>query len=132
MLQLIRTVSAEYGIDMILSSHLLEEVEMVCDNAVIIGDGRTLAWGSLDELQGSAEPSAELELDATEEQVAAVVASLEQSFDVSVTSRHLTIRGESTDVSARVRDICVAQAVGIVRYAAGRRSLEDVYLERSS
>ena len=39
MLALIRRIGTEFGIDIILSSHLLEEVERVCDCAVILAGG---------------------------------------------------------------------------------------------
>ena len=40
MLTLIRRIGTEFGIDVLLSSHLLDEVERVCDAAVILVDGR--------------------------------------------------------------------------------------------
>ena len=40
MLALIRRIGTEFGIDVVLSSHLLEEVERVCDPAVILAGGR--------------------------------------------------------------------------------------------
>ncbi len=52
MLALIRRVGDEFGIHVVLSSHLLEEVERICDAAVILRDGRVVASGSLDELTG--------------------------------------------------------------------------------
>src|SRR5215213_144108 len=55
MLGLIRRVGTEYGIDVVLSSHLLEEVERICDAAVILGNGRVVAAGSLDVLRGAAD-----------------------------------------------------------------------------
>ena len=40
MLALIRRVGTEFGIDVVLSSHLLEEVERICDAAVILRERR--------------------------------------------------------------------------------------------
>ncbi len=51
MLTLVRRIGTEYGIDVVLSSHLLDEVERVCDAAVILGEGRVLASGPLDSLR---------------------------------------------------------------------------------
>ena len=52
MLALIRQISAEYGIDVLLSSHLLEEVERICDNIVALDAGRLVAQGPLASLVG--------------------------------------------------------------------------------
>ncbi|MGZ4760691.1 MAG: ABC transporter ATP-binding protein, partial [Acidimicrobiales bacterium] len=53
MLALIKRVGTEFGIDIILSSHLLEEVERVCDNAVILAGGEVVASGPIAELTGA-------------------------------------------------------------------------------
>ncbi|MEL6890008.1 MAG: ABC transporter ATP-binding protein [Actinomycetota bacterium] len=52
MLALIRQISAEYAIDVLLSSHLLEEVERICDNVVALDAGRLIAQGPLHSLVG--------------------------------------------------------------------------------
>ena len=47
MLPIIRRIDTTFGIDVVLSSHLLEEVERICDAAVILRDGRVVtAWWS--------------------------------------------------------------------------------------
>jgi ABC-2 type transport system ATP-binding protein len=43
---------AESGVTVLLSSHILAEVQQVCTSATIIGNGRLLASGSVDELLG--------------------------------------------------------------------------------
>ena len=37
---------------MLLSSHILAEVQQVCDSATIIGNGRVLSSGSVEDLVG--------------------------------------------------------------------------------
>ena len=46
MLDLIRQIGHEFGIDVVLSSHLLDEVERICDGAVILAEGGVLAAGT--------------------------------------------------------------------------------------
>ena len=52
MLNIIRQVNREFGIDVMLSSHVLEEVERVCDYVVALDHGVLVAQGSMDELAG--------------------------------------------------------------------------------
>lgn len=131
MLDLIRHIAGDFGINVLLSSHLLDEVERICDNAVIIGEGRTLASGSLDELRGSGETGVMIELDASNDQVAAIGAILsDRGFDVKVEGRQVTVEGEDLEVFDAARDACVDCDVGIVRLNRRRLSLEDVFLER--
>lgn len=47
----IRTLG-ESGVTVLLSSHILAEVQQVCTSATIIGNGRLLASGTVDELLG--------------------------------------------------------------------------------
>jgi ABC-2 type transport system ATP-binding protein len=49
---LVRALGAS-GVTVLLSSHILAEVQQVCDSVTIIGNGRMLASGRVDELMGS-------------------------------------------------------------------------------
>jgi ABC-2 type transport system ATP-binding protein len=48
--RLVRSLAAERGIGVFVSSHLLSEVELMCDRVAIIHRGRTLATGPVREL----------------------------------------------------------------------------------
>jgi ABC-2 type transport system ATP-binding protein len=61
MLNIIVQVNRDFGIDVMLSSHVLEEVERVCDHVVALAEGRLVAQGSMAELAG-ASGGIELEL----------------------------------------------------------------------
>lgn len=51
MLALIRKIGTEFEIDVLLSSHLLEEVERIADNVVIVADGTVRAAGPIADLR---------------------------------------------------------------------------------
>ncbi|HSP27040.1 MAG TPA: ATP-binding cassette domain-containing protein, partial [Ilumatobacteraceae bacterium] len=61
MLNIIVQVNRDFGIDVMLSSHVLEEVERVCDHVVALAEGKLVAQGSMVELAG-ASGGIELEL----------------------------------------------------------------------
>ena len=61
MLSIIVQVNRNFGIDVMLSSHVLEEVERVCDHVVALSEGRLIAQGAMTELAG-ASGGIELEL----------------------------------------------------------------------
>jgi ABC-2 type transport system ATP-binding protein len=132
MLDLIRHVASNFGINVVLSSHLLDEVEQICDGVVIIGEGRTLAAGPIDELRGEGQAGVTVELDAPDEMVAAVAGNLRAiGFLATAAGRNLSIEGEGDDeVFDATRDACADADVGIVRLSRRRLSLEDVFLER--
>ena len=54
MLALIRRVGSEFGMDIVISSHHLEEAERICDAVVILGEGAVVRAGRLSELRRDA------------------------------------------------------------------------------
>ena len=57
LLSLIRGIARDRGTGVVLCSHLLSEVEGVCDDVVIMNEGRVVARGTVAEVVGQAEPS---------------------------------------------------------------------------
>jgi ABC-2 type transport system ATP-binding protein len=133
MLALIRQISTEYDIDVLLSSHLLEEVERICDHVVALDAGRLVAQGRLDVLVGHDEGVlVELvEIGDRPDALAQVVAAIErQGLEVRAeqNSNRIEVLGTDADLIAdSVRD-AVADAHGRVgRIVRRRRRLEDLF-----
>ena len=70
-LTLIRQVSEEYGIHIMISSHLLEEVEQICDNIVVLNAGKLVVAGQLNQLTGQS-TGIEVELVPIDDQPTAI------------------------------------------------------------
>ena len=54
MLELIRDLAHNKGVNLILSSHLLPDVEYTCDHVVVLDKGAVATHGSIDQLKGPA------------------------------------------------------------------------------
>ena len=54
MLELIRDLAHNKGVDLILSSHLLPDVEYTCDHVVVLDKGNVATSGSIEQLKGTA------------------------------------------------------------------------------
>jgi ABC-2 type transport system ATP-binding protein len=127
-LALIRRVGTEFGIDIILSSHLLDEVERICDSVVILGEGSVRASGEIDRLLGASSGIvAELTADA------AVVANRlrELGWEVADIGPMLTVTVASDRLDAgldALRDAVAEAGVGLVSLSPQRRTLEQVFL----
>jgi len=67
MLELIRDIAHEKKISLILSSHLLPDVEYTCDRVVVLDKARVAAEGPIDELKGPAGRVYELRVKADTE-----------------------------------------------------------------
>jgi ABC-2 type transport system ATP-binding protein len=132
MLALIRRVGREFGIDIVLSSHLLEEVERICDQAVIIAGGEVAVSGTLDELRGAGS-GAIVELDDGVEAVAALLTG--RGLDVVGQGRRLEVTSKTLGEEIlfdELRDALAVTGAGLRRLLPRRASLEDVYLRVGS
>jgi ABC-2 type transport system ATP-binding protein len=54
MLELIRDLGHNKNVNLILSSHLLPDVEYTCDHVIVMDKGQVAAQGPIDELKGPA------------------------------------------------------------------------------
>ena len=130
MLSLIRRVSAEFGIHVLLSSHLLEEVERTCDAAVILRAGQVVASGSIRELTGQGRGVVVEVDDAVDEVVRRLRIS---GLEVAVDGFRLTVLNHPDlpvgAIHDRVRDAVADAGAGIRRLNDRTTSLEDVFLE---
>jgi ABC-2 type transport system ATP-binding protein len=133
MLALIRQISTTYGIDVVLSSHLLEEVERICDHVVALDAGRLIAQGPLADLIGN-DTGVVVELVEVDDRPGAadqVRSSLEAS-GLTVRSMHRSaafeVIGDDPDrVADAVRDAVAAAGARVGRIVRRRRRLEDIF-----
>ena len=113
---------ADQGITVLLSSHLMGEVEELCDRVAIIGSGRVLYEGALAELIASA--AARYELRTTNDAQAAEIAA--RFGEVTQTSDGLSFAGdEPAELS-----VALGQAgVGITALVPHAPTLEELFFE---
>lgn len=131
MLALVERIYRTMGISVVFSSHILEDIERVCDYVVILDGGRVLAsqpLGDVNALTGDML----LQLESGADRFANALA--EQGIDVkhheSETSSYeqLLVRVNDERIYDVVRDIAVAQQAVIRGMRSQARSLEDIYL----
>jgi ABC-2 type transport system ATP-binding protein len=129
MLALIRRVGTEFGIDIILSSHLLEEVERLCDDAIILGSGRVVAAGAITELTG-ADRGLLVEVDERPDDLAEALTRRGLAVERDGNCLVITANApEGESLYPLVRDALVATGSGLRRLTNRTVSLEDVFLE---
>jgi ABC-2 type transport system ATP-binding protein len=129
MLALIRRIGHDLGLNVILSSHLLEEVERVSDSVVIIDAGRTVRSGRLADLRGVDRPELLVELYEQGPGRDRLVASLaEHGVASAVDGRIVVVALEGDVVYDLVRDCIAELGLGVRRLEHRTASLEDVFL----
>lgn len=114
---------ADDGKAVFLSSHLLHEVQQICDRLAVINKGHLIREATTREMLGESEL---LSIEAQPADVAAKV--LEGRWQVQSVADRLSVQARRADVPAIVRDL-VAANVDIFRIAADEQELETIFLD---
>ena len=126
MLHLIRELNERRNVTVVLSTHLLPDVEAICDEVVVIGAGRKRCQGRLDELLASANRRYELGFVGDLERVRQSLRDCGLESELGLKGRlvlELGIRSPSDVVLA------VREAEAEIRHLAPlQQRLEEVFL----
>ena len=131
MLELVERIYRTMGISVVFSSHILEDIERVCDYVVILDGGRLLTSQPIGDVNAqTGEIALQLESGADHFADALAAQGIEAKRLETETSSYdqLLIRADGEHVYDVVRDIAVAQHAVIRGMRSQARSLEDLYL----
>ena len=131
--ELIREMSAEKAI--VISTHILEEVDAVCDRAVVIAKGSLKADGTPEELRARAAGHNALVVTipqahtADMEAVAEVagIAAVERVSEIAGAVRYRLVSGERRNLAPVVSDWLRSQSIPFDEMVVERGSLDDVF-----
>jgi ABC-2 type transport system ATP-binding protein len=124
MLELIRRVGREFGISIVISTHLMGDVERTCDSVVVLDAGRLLRTGAV---SGLTQETEALEIDVVDGGAALLEALAARGLRAHLDHNRLTLEtvtGEDYDV---IRDAIVASDALLYRLAPARLALADVF-----
>ena len=125
MLALIGRIAHEMGINVMLSSHLLIDIERVADSVVILNNGRIIAQGTLRELM-QATPAVTVRTRADAAPLAEALRK--RGYGVQTDGGALQVEYRSEAVYDAIRDAAVETNAAIVHLKRHVLSLEDIYL----
>ncbi|MGH9369585.1 MAG: ABC transporter ATP-binding protein [Thermoanaerobaculia bacterium] len=125
--RLVRALASERGIGVFVSSHLLSEVEQMCDRVAIIHRGQTLATGPVSELLSRSASGFRISARPAE-MAAEVLARTLPGVVETDGDGALLVSAPADAIPAAVRALAAA---GVEVFAVERRAstLEDVFLE---
>ena len=124
MLDLVRRVGSEFGISIVVSTHLMGDVERVCDSVVVLDAGRLLRTGPV---SGFTEETEVLEVELVEGAPAVAEALLRRGVEARLDGRRLTLERVSGSDYDLLRDAIVESNALLYRLAPARHSLADVF-----
>lgn len=134
---LIRSLGQSHTV--ILSSHILSEVQAICDKILIIAHGRLVAFDTPAKLEerlaatGELSLTTDVSLDAARQALAGVKTLAEVLPEMGTDGfTHLRLRAAQEDLYATAREVFFAFAerrLAILELRLNKASLEDVFLE---
>jgi ABC-2 type transport system ATP-binding protein len=132
--EMIRAMVEQENRTVFLSSHLLDEVEKICDHAAIVDRGKVIAQGPIAELAGGGDGASELivGVDDVERALGTLHGSpLVRDAHRSDEGLRVVLSG-APDTAAGVNAALVGAGVGVMRLEPVRHSLEQRFLEVTS
>jgi ABC-2 type transport system ATP-binding protein len=124
MLTLVRRLSTDLGIAVLMSSHVLEDVARTCDAVVVLRDGRLVATRRLDREGG--EGRRDVRVRITGEASAFVREATALGLGVEEAGDWLLVSGPDAEAVLRgVRDAACTAAVGLSELRPAGPTLED-------
>jgi ABC-2 type transport system ATP-binding protein len=123
MLALIRRLGG-FGINVVVSSHVLSDIEETCDFVVLLDGGKLVRSGPLSAHRATALVSVEVIGDP--EALAAPLRSA--GSEVNVDGQLLSIAAGDDSIFDLIRDAAADGGVGILRLGRGALTLEDEFL----
>ncbi|MGN0789719.1 MAG: ABC transporter ATP-binding protein [Christensenellales bacterium] len=128
MRDLLRRLSKEYGTTILVSSHILSELEELCDRVGIMKQGKLIAVDTLANLQ---KDNSEIILRITCSDIikaAQVVAELE-GIQVKVVDQYLYVKCTTEQQISDVTAALVEAGIAITSINTKKKTLEQIYME---
>ena len=131
---LIRGLASERTV--ILSTHILPEVQATCSRVIVINQGRIVAQDSLDRLTARLQQGKTFNLMVRNRSSQALevlrsIPGIKSVAEAPQSSELVTIevRPEATDIRDQIIETAVKQQMGVLEFFAEKLSLEDVFLQ---
>jgi ABC-2 type transport system ATP-binding protein len=124
MLALIRRIGALFGISVLVTSHLMGELERVCDHVVVIDGGRLLRSASTADVTAVTQ---QLTLEVTDRQADVAAGLTRAGVGARVVGGLLEIELVDETTYDLVRDVVAELGVGMVRLQRGRLHMLDIF-----
>ena len=126
MRELICSLPERFGMTVVVSSHLLSEIDQMADHVAIIREGELVFQDTLEALHGRSRHHLALR---TTNNAVARDALREQSVPCQEEEGYLILPILSDELAAQLTQFLARQRLGIVRLEERQKSLEDIFLE---
>ncbi len=124
MLDLIRRIGKEFGISIVLSSHLMGDVERVCDRIIVLDSGQVIEEG---EVSGFIQETQTIYIEVDDNRDELVVALKARGIESTIDGVAIVVEQSSEDEYDAIRDAIVEVDARLRRLAPLRHQLTDIF-----
>lgn len=124
MLDLIKDVSSNHGKNILLSSHLLPDVEYICDHVIIMNQGQVLISGKIDELTRPSDRY-EVRIKGDESTFQSTLNDLGMEFEKTGSFYYIA---SEPNLIPRIYKALIGTDVQIRHATKSRMTLEDIFV----
>ena len=134
MLHLIRDISHGKGLSVIVSSHLLPDIERTCDAVVVMRGGQVITQGPIAALRGAGAAQFEVDLKIYAEAFVEALArrGITLSHRQGARCRFVFPPGTETRVGALLFEAARESGAQVRGFRPAQRSLEEIFMEAMS
>ena len=126
MLTLVRRLSSDLGIAVVMSSHVLEDVSRTCDAVVVLREGKLAASRPIDRDEHL---TADLKVRVSGDQAAFIAALESRGMRVDAGDEHLVVHGDTRAAALdAVRDAAAETGAGLRELTHAGPTLEDALI----
>jgi ABC-2 type transport system ATP-binding protein len=129
MLALIASLPPRTGCSILLSTHLLGDVERVCGRAMLLHEGKLVYAGTIEELRaGGQKDVVEVRVKSDEEKMAAALRARGCTVEIDEGTLAVTPPAGTTDPAALVFDVAEAEGLQVRHLQPRRLTLESAFV----
>jgi len=128
MLDLVKEISNKRGVTVLLSSHLMPDVQHVCDRVIMMKKGQIIRDGLISEMTEALPSSYELDVRDGHDRYQQALAAAGCGWKVTQEGR-IVVNLPGGATQRLLFEVARDQGVQIRRFLPGRASLTDVFLE---
>jgi len=129
MLQLIRSLAVEKGVSVVVSTHILKDVETCCDAVLMLAKGKLLVYDTLANLRRRSDESLSVQFSGDVERFRQALGSHGCESEPHGVDT-LLVRSSRTGVSDLVFEAAVDSQTAIRQLSPARNSLEEIFIQR--
>ncbi len=124
MLRLIERTGREFGISIVLSSHLMSDVETICDSIVVLDSGRVMEQGALSRYTGETH-TLYIDVDDRRDELVATLAA--RGVEATVEGVSIVVDRAGDEEFDSIRDAVIEVDARLRRLAPRRHGLAEIF-----